>query len=69
MKLNIFGRLFGVARENDQWVLYSLGEGLKRRENDIPIPAELTQAEVVTFLADIFHEIATPDNSDVKVLE
>lgn len=69
MKLNIFGRLFEVARENDQWILYSLGTGLKRKESDIPIPAELTRTEVMTFLADIFHEFASPENSEVKIVD
>lgn len=69
MKLNVFGRVVEVLRENDQWVFYSLGDGIKRRENGIVIPAELSETELITFIADIFHESATPQNSDIKILK
>lgn len=69
MKLNIFGRIAEVIREDGQWVFYSLGEGKKRRENGLVIPAELSAAEVVTFLADIFHEVASPQNPEIKILD
>ncbi len=69
MKINVFGRIVEVARDNGEWVLYTLGEGKKRRENDIVIPADLNEKDVVTFIADIFHEFATPGNSEVKVLK
>jgi len=49
--------------------MYSLGDGKKRREADIVIPADLSASEVVTFVADIYHELATPENSEVKVLD
>jgi hypothetical protein len=69
VKLNVFGKLVEIIRENDQWILYSLGEGKKRRENDFAIPPDLSESEVVTYMADIFHEFATPQNSDVKILD
>ncbi len=69
MKLSVFGRKFEVIRERDQWNLFSLGEGKKHRVDDILIPAHLTETDVITFLADMFHEMATPDNSDVQRLD
>ena len=70
MKLNIYGKcLLEVIKENDQWVIYVLGEGKKSRSNDIVIPSYMDENEVVVYLADIFHEAATPENPDIKVLD
>lgn len=69
MIVSVFGRKVEVIRENNEWILYSLGEGKKRREVDIVIPSDLDENEVLTYLADIFHEVATPENNEVKILQ
>lgn len=70
MKLDVFGRTtIEVLRENDHWVCYILGEGKKRRDYDLSFPPELSEAEVVVYIADLFHEGATPENPDVRRIE
>lgn len=65
MKVNVFGKLFEVIRKEGQWELYRLGEGKKSLVNDFVIPDHLNEEEVITYLADIFHEAAKPGASDV----
>lgn len=70
MKIDVFGkRTIEVVREEEIWVIYALGEGRRIRSNDIVIPSHLTPEEVLTFIGDIFHEGATPENSEVKLIE
>ncbi len=58
-----------IQRENNQWQLYILGtDGKKRPVQDIVIPPELTADEVLVFIADIYHELATPEKSEVRKL-
>lgn len=70
MKLDIFGkRVMEVVRRNDEWLAFYCGnEGKKRKAQDIVIPASLRESEVVEYIADLFHEWATPSNSTVAVL-
>ena len=69
MKLDAFGKRMEVARENDQWVIYELGEGKKTRSSAIYIPAEYDEEKVLQFLNDLFHESATPTNPSIKVID
>jgi hypothetical protein len=59
MKFDIFGRLVIVERQGEHWVAYYPGEG-KRRPADLAIPGELTEDELLGYLADLFHEHARP---------
>ena len=69
MKLNVFGRLVEVARSNEKWIVFYLGnEGKKREANDIVLPSNLTEADIAEHIADLCHEWATPKNGEVKVL-
>jgi hypothetical protein len=69
MKLDVFGRPMQVLRENDQWVIYLPGpDGKKRPLLDFVIPADLSESEVIVYIADIFHEMATPEKPEVKKL-
>lgn len=69
MKLNAYGKLLEIKRENEIWVVYEVGEGKKSRSNDIYIPSEYNEKQVVRFLEDILHERATPDNPNIKVID
>lgn len=68
MKLNAYGKLLEVVRENETWVIYEVGEGKKSRSNDIYIPADYNEEQVVRFLEDMLHERSTPDNPSIKVI-
>lgn len=70
MKFNVFGRLVQVERHKGIWRAYYLGnEGKKRRADDIVIPGNLRQDELSDYIADLCHEWATPNNSQVTVIE
>ena len=70
MKLDVFGvKTLEIVRQNDGWRAFYCGEeGKKRLANDIAIPNDLSESEVVEFVADIFHEYATLRHNQVVVL-
>ena len=65
MKFDVFGRVIEVVRENDEWVIYDLGEGKKRMVKDFYIPSECEASEIAVYLDDLFHESATPERSKI----
>ncbi len=70
MKLDIFGRMIvEIIRDNEEWHAFRLGnEGKKRMLNDIKIPSDLPESELVGYVEDVYHEWATPNNYHVRVL-
>ena len=68
LKLDAYGKKLELIRENNQWVIFELGEGKKTRSNDIYIPEEYNQEQVLQFLEDMFHERARPDFPKIKIL-
>lgn len=70
MKLDVFGRMdIEVIRDADQWYAFRLGnEGKKRPLDDITIPKDLPDSELVAYIEDVYHEWATPHNHHIKVL-
>lgn len=69
MKIKAYGKLLEVLRENEEWVIYVLGEGKKYPTNDIVIPPELSESEALQFIEDMFHERARPGNNKVIIIE
>ena len=69
MKLDAYGKRLEIRRENEKWLIYELGEGKKKRSNDIYIPSEYSEAEVISYLEDLFHERATPANPNIKIID
>ncbi|MEQ1877162.1 MAG: hypothetical protein ABL958_10980 [Bdellovibrionia bacterium] len=69
MKIDAFGTIFEVIREDGHWSIFVLGEGKKRRVTDIVIPEDTVEADVPRFIADQLHERATPQNPDVKLIK
>jgi hypothetical protein len=69
VKLNVFGRIIEVIRDDSCWKVFYLGnEGKMRPADDIHIPAQIKEEDVVNYLADICHEWATPNKNDVVVI-
>lgn len=70
MKLDIFGKKeMEVVHHNGEWLAFYLGnEGKKRKAQGIIIPSSLSEQEVVEYIDDLFHELATPEKSFVKVI-
>jgi len=59
VKFDIYGRFqVDVLREGDAWIAYRMGDGKRRRLHDIVIPADTDEAELATWLDDVFHEYA-----------
>jgi hypothetical protein len=65
LRFNVFGRLVAVAATPAGWKAYLLGQDGKRSPLDLVIPAFVEQDEVGQYLADVFHEVATPTNNKV----
>ena len=68
MKLDVFGRKMEVLREKDQWLVFVLGEGKKRRI-DVAIPSDIKEQDIPRFLSDLFHEAATAERPEVVVID
>lgn len=70
MKFDILGRIvLGIVRSHDQWLaFYSGNDGLKHKTDDIRIPASLSESELDAYIADVFHEWATPERNEVRRL-
>ena len=61
MRLNVYGRFkLDIVREGNQWVVYRLELGKRIKVGDFAIPSALREAEIGTFLDDIYHELETP---------
>lgn len=61
MRFDIYGRfVVEVIREDDCWIAYRVGEGIRRRAPDLVIPSDIDSSELVTFLDDVYHELACP---------
>lgn len=69
MKLNVFGRDVEIIKDSrENWVAYYLGnEGKKRIAQDIVIPKQLSESDIVEYVADLCHEWASVKYPDVKI--
>ncbi|GMG87127.1 DUF7661 family protein [Biformimicrobium ophioploci] len=66
MKLDVYGKEVEVIRSDSRWCVYYLGaEGKKRIAQDLNIPSDLPESEVMDFLADLCHEWAGPGRVEV----
>ena len=68
-RFNVFGRIIGVQREGTSWRAYALGADGKRSAADFVVPDFIEVHELAQYLADLFHERATPANADVRKLD
>ena len=69
IKLDVFGRRMGVEKLASGWRLYYLdGEGKRRLADEVVIPDFVHERGIERYLADIFHESASPEISEVRRL-
>ena len=70
MKLDIFGKQeMEIVRRNGEWLAFYCGnEGKKRKAQGVTIPGALNETDVIKYIDDLFRELATPENSSVKVI-
>lgn len=68
-RFNIFGAFISVAGSNGNWRAFYFGADGKRRPADFVVPNDVAEDELCEYLADLFHENATPRNPDAVQLE
>ena len=64
-RFRVFWRLVAVVRTATGWDAFQIGADGKRGPLGIVVPDFIAEDELGQYLADIFHESATPGNSDV----
>ena len=62
-RFNIFGTLIAVRGHQGAWRAFYLGAEGKRRPADFIIPDDIGADALCEYLADLFHEEATPRNN------
>ena len=66
---DVFGTTMRVDRIAGKWQLFRISaEGKSSRVSDICIPDDLHEDELVVFLDDMFHELASPASSKIEKL-
>jgi len=68
-RVNVFGRLVAIVAINGGWAAYVLGPEGKRRPAEFVVPGFIPEAELRQYLADLFHECATPTSGDVTQIK
>jgi hypothetical protein len=64
-RFNVFGRLIAINSTASGWDAFVLGAEGKRRPAEFVVPEFVPVEGLRQYLADIFHESATPTNGDV----
>ena len=67
-RFNVFGQFIAVHGSPDSWQAFHIGNEGKRRPADFIIPGDIGEADLAEYLADLFHECATPRNNVVREL-
>ncbi len=69
LRFRVYGQSIAVVRQGEVWAAFQLGADGKRRPADFVIPDFVTEDELCEYLADLFHEAATPTNGGVQRIE
>jgi len=70
IKFNVFGKRMSVQRKDGEWLLFrDSNTGVRARVHEVVIPAELEDAELATWLADMYHESANEKHASVVRLD
>lgn len=67
-RFRVFRRLVGIAAVAGGWRAFYLGSDGKRRPADFIVPSDIPADELGAYLADLFHEDATPGHDRVERL-
>jgi len=63
---NVFGKVIGIVGWPGAWQPFHPGTNGTRRPADFIIPADVTEENMAEYLADLFHEDATPKHNSVE---
>ena len=69
LRFNVFGTLIAVERGAHGWQPYLLGHDGKRRRAEFEIPEFIAEEELCQYLADLFHESASPAHPEALQLK
>jgi hypothetical protein len=64
----VFGTPVVIARLGGGWQAFYPGADGKRRAADFIVPADVAEHDLAEYLADLFHENATPKHGSVERL-
>lgn len=67
-KFNIFGSFIAITGSDGGWQAFYFGADGKRRPADFVVPSDIAEHELCEYLADLFHENATPRNCNAVQL-
>lgn len=67
-RFNIFGAHVAVSGAPGAWRAFYLGAEGKRRPADFVVPGDVGAQDLCEYLADLFHENATPRNNTATQL-
>jgi hypothetical protein len=67
-RFNVFGKLVLIRGGAGAWEAWYPGPDGKRRPADFIVPDDIAEADLLEYLADLFHENATPRNHSVTRL-
>jgi hypothetical protein len=67
-RFNVFGKPVAVRATDGGWAAFYLGAEGKRRPADFVVPPDIDADGLRGWLADLFHEEATPRHPEVDVL-
>jgi hypothetical protein len=68
LRFNVFGRIFELRREANVWRSFAVGADGTRGPAGFEVPSFIEESELEQYLFDLFHEMATPTNGDVRRL-
>lgn len=68
LRFNIFGAFIAITDSGGEWRAFYLGTDGKRRPADFVVPSDVAEDELCEYLADLYHENATPRNPDAVQL-
>ena len=68
LRFNIFGALIAIAGSGGVWQAFYLGTDGKRRPADFVVPSDVSEDGLCEYLADLYHENATPRNPNAVQL-
>ncbi|MHC4856898.1 MAG: DUF7661 family protein [Planctomycetota bacterium] len=67
IKFDVFGQEVLVAKTEDGWQAFYVGnEGKRRLARDIIIPGNVEESNLLQYLDDLCHEWATDRNNSIK---
>lgn len=68
IRVNVFGRSMSVRRVGEEWQLFNESQtGMRSRVYDVVIPPKLTEAQLLSYLDDIYHEQASVQHPEVRL--